>query len=184
MFSKPKLLTAAALTLAGLGFACQKHQPNPPAVACRPAKPADSLPTLRSEGQPAETPLVEKLLPKETPPGRVDGERTADGFFKYEARRNIFVPVDHGHPRYTHGGQPVGLEHLIAEHGHARSSAGKWTRNEIETAHANSHFWEKSRASTRSPNVSQKSVSSNTSSCPNGVCGNPSRSRGLFGRRR
>jgi hypothetical protein len=178
MFSKPKLLTAAALTLAGLGFACQK-QPVAPAPAPTPVV-VDVEPVVE---QP-QTPLVEKLLPKEKPPGRVDGERTADGFFKYEARRNIFVPVDHGHPRYTHGGQPVGLEHLIAEHGHARSSAGKWTRNEIETAHANSHFWEKSRASTRSPNVSQKSVSSNTSSCPNGVCGNPSRSRGLFGRRR
>jgi hypothetical protein len=180
---KAKLLTAAALTLAGLGFACQK-QPVVPALAPTPVV-VDVEPVVE---QP-QTPLVEKLLPNHIAEpskmvGPVDGQLSPDGFFEYEARRNIYVPVDFGHPRYTHGGQPVGLEHLIAEHGHARSSAGKWTRNEIETAHANSHFWEKSRASTRSPNVSQKSVSSNTSSCPNGVCGNPSRSRGLFGRRR
>lgn len=127
-----------------------------------------------------ETPLVEKLLVKE-PAGPVDGQRTADNFFEFDATRNIWAPVDHGHTRYTENGHASTAEHLIREHGHARSSASKWTQEELEIAHANSHWWEK----THSQKISfqPKAVSQMSSSCPNGQCGNPSRSRGIFRRR-
>lgn len=170
-------IALALIVCAGLGFAAGKHQPNPPAVARSPAKPAEVL-TTRSEGQPAKTPLVEKLIPKK-PAGPADGDLSTGGKFRYESRRNAYIPVDFGNRRYTHGGQAVGAAHLV-EHGHDPSAVAVWTQAEREIAHANDHA---SQASTRSANVSQKSVSQYTSSCPNGQCGNPSYSRGLFRRR-
>jgi hypothetical protein len=178
---KAKLLTAAALTLAGLGLACN-HKPSAPG-ALHPQTATPSVEPVRDDdgGAVVPTPSVAKLLPKAKPAGPVDGERSADGYFEYESARNIYVPVDFGHPRYTHGGQRVGLEHLIAEHGHARSSAGEWTQNELEVAHANSHYWEKTHGATRQVAAP---ASSFTSACPNGNCGNTKMGRGLFGRRR
>lgn len=176
---KAKLITAAALTLAGMGAIASQN-------TAERRSSAGSEPEAASRIGPApasvESPLVEKLLVKEKPAGPADGQLTADGFFKFDASRRAWVPVDHGHPRYLHNKGRVGLEHLIAEHGHARSSAEKWTQEELEIAHANSHWWEK----THSQKISfqPETVSQMSSSCPGGQCGNPSRSRGLFGRRR
>jgi hypothetical protein len=172
-----KRIALALIACAGLGFiAGNRTQPEPPAAACSPAKPAETTSAVRSD-QPAETPLVAKLLPKAKPAGPVDGERTADGYFYFDADRGAWIPVDFGHPWYDHNDAPVTLAHLIAEHGHKRSSASKWTRSEIETAHANSHFWERTHGVKRSTVVVQKS------NCPGGVCPSTSRSRGFFRRR-
>lgn len=148
-----------------------------------------------SEGQPVETPLVATLLPgggesespsKAAPPDHfvepnklVDGQLSEDGYFRLDLKYGTWRPVDFGHPRYSHNGGPVGAEHLIREHHHARSSVEKWTQEDLEIAHANVHYWEKLHGVTRSPNVSQKTDFRNTS-CPSGNCPSPARSRGLF----
>ena len=188
-------IALALIACAGLGFAAGKADKNAATsqqvVACAPA-PATAIVDAGPVVEQPQTPLVEKLLPKEDygpvipigPPKKVgpsDGQRTADNFFEYDATRNIWAPVDHGHTRYTENGHAPTAEHLIREHGHARSSASKWTQAELEIAHANSHWWEK----THSQKISfqPKTVSQMSSSCPNGQCGSPSRSRGIFRRR-
>jgi hypothetical protein len=145
---------------------------------------------LRSEGQPVETPLVEKLVVKSpqvaethqnSPQLPADGQLSPGGNFRYSIARDIYIPVDKGNVRYTENGHAPTAEHLIREHGHARSSAEKWTQAEREIAHANDHAAMSQRV-TRSSNVSQETVFRNT--CPSGQCGNGNIRVGIFGRRR
>ncbi len=186
---KAKLLTAAALSLAGLGFACQKP------VASTPA-PTTPVVDIQPVVEQPQTPLVEKLVPKKPAPPKgtehlvgdkaffvdrngllyIDGATTKSGLFKYEAARNIYVPVDFGNVWHSHNKRRPTAEHLIATHGHAPSSVAKWTQREIEICHANDHAAEYA--------AKQAATAAYSLSCPNGQCGNPSYGRGLFGRRR
>ena len=176
---KAKLITAAALTLVGCGFLASRDNP----TAERRSSPGSESPAVPNRVSPApapvETPLVAKLVPKSpskaAPPALRDGQLSPGKNFYYEAARNIYVPVDFGHTRYTENGHAPTAEHLIREHGHARSSAEKWTEAEREIAHANSHAASK---------VVKAAAPTYSSTCPNGQCGNPSYGRGLLGRRR
>lgn len=171
-----KRIALALLACAGLGYVAGRQPVLPNGSRSSEPVPEQTAVTRIAAPAPVETPSIEKMLPKK-PAGPVHGTRTEDGFFYFHQDRKAWIPVDLGHPRYDFNDAPVTLEHLITEHGHARSSASKWTRDEIETAHANSHYWEKAHGVKRAAVVVQ------SSSCPGGVCPSPSRSRGLFRRR-
>ena len=182
---KAKLITAATLTLAGCGLLAGRNTtaerrspagPEPPAAVNRIVPASASV----------ETPLVAKLLPgggesespsKAAPPALRDGQLSPGGNFRYDADRNAYIPVDFGHTRYTENGHAPTVEHLIREHGHARSSAEKWTEAERQIAHANSHAASKVVRTVYPPVLNQ------TSGCPGGKCPSSPSSRGLFRRR-
>jgi hypothetical protein len=171
---------ALVIIAASLGYVAGQKTPAEDVAVVVPAvvTPAANDNTPDVIVPPVETPLVDKMLPKpvQAPkPTIADGQISPGGNFRYEAARNIFVPIDKGHPRYDYNDAPVTLEHLIAAHGHARHSASKWTREEIEIAHANSHYQEKMNAARAAAPV-------RASGCPGGVCPSPSRG-GLFRRR-
>ena len=177
-----KTAILALLACAGLGFAAGRSDKtaatSAQVYANQSAGPQRSEPGPATEGQPVESPLVAKLIPQpvkvqaKAKPTVLEGQLSKGGNFRYESARNIWVPVDKGNRRYTHGGRPVGAAHLI-EHGHHPSCVYKWTQSEMEIAHANDH----------AATAVVKAAPVSYSSCPNGQCGNPSYRRGLFGRR-
>lgn len=195
-----KRIALALIACAGLGFVAGRTPVLPTDSRRSEPAPAETL-DVRSESQPvepswvrknarpipappAQTPLVEKLLVKEPAVVKESltvqgGQLSPGGNFRFSAARNAWIPVDKGNRRYTENGHAPTAEHLIREHGHARSSAEKWTQSEREIAHANSHWWEKRQAAVRQ----QAYRAVVDSACPGGVCGNSSR-LGLFGRRR
>lgn len=164
------IIWATIILLAGLS----KSLPVLPSASQRSevARPAVS------EGRPVETPLVEALLPKEPdhvvePDELVDGQRSPGGNFAYEAARNAWIPIDFSHAWHSHNRQRPTAEHLIATHGHARSSVEKWTQREIEICHANDHAAEYAAKQAALEDCRLT-----------GTCGNPTMGRGLLGRRR
>jgi hypothetical protein len=164
-----KRIALALIACAGCGFLAGRTQPEPDGV---PDNPKPTVAAPETDETPAiQTPLVAKLLPgggvkeapsKAAPPafvGPYDGDLSPGGNFRYSAARNLWVPVDKGNRRYTHGGQSVGAAHLI-EHGHHHSAVAKWTQAEREIAHANDHAILGA--------VRQVAPPRYTSSCPNG----------------
>lgn len=181
-----KRIALALIACAGLGFIAGRQ----------PVLPSDSRrsepvrPVLNSEAGPVETPLVEKLLVptvKDSLPVAPtvkesltiqDGQLSPGGNFRYEAARDIWVPVDKGNRQYRlSDGSFVTAEHLIEEHNHHPDCANQWTRAELEIAHANDHAGE-----ARVTSVPQEIVYSKD--CPGGNCGNTKMGRGLLRRRR
>jgi hypothetical protein len=162
---KAKLITAAALTIAGLGFACQK-QPVVPAPAPTPVV-VDVEPVVE---QP-QTPLVEKLLPKEKPQP-VDGQLSPGKQWRWSESQWAWVPVKQAGPAWVQNGHSATIDHLVREHGYSRSSLAHLTQRQLDVLHSNAH------------NAARAAAPVRASGCPGGNCPSPSRSRGLFGRRR
>jgi hypothetical protein len=163
-----KRIALALIACAGLGFVAGQKPATSESVAvvaCTPA-PVDTEPTIE---QP-QTPLVEKLLPKK--PQLVDGQLSPGKQWRWSESQWAWVPVKVAGPAWVQNGHSATVDHLVREHGYSRASLVNLTQAQLDVLHSNSHNAARAAAPVRS------------SGCPGGNCPSPSRSRGLFGRRR
>lgn len=171
---KAKLITAAALTLAGCGFLASRDNP----TAERRSSPGSESPAVPTRVSPApapvETPLVAKLVPKSpskaAPPALRDGQLSPRGQWRWSESQWAWVPIKSVGPAWVQDGHSATISHLVNEHGYSRSSLEKLTQAQLDVLHSNAHNAARAAAPVRS------------SGCPGGVCPSPS-SRGLFRRR-
>ncbi len=172
---KAKIVTASALFLAGLGAIASVNQ-GP--QRSEPA-PAETL-EVRSEGQPVETPLVAKLLPKspqvaethqKSPQLPVDGQLSPGGQWRWNEAQWAWVPVKQAGPAWVQDGHSATIDHLVNEHGYKRASLVNLTQQQLDVLHSNAHNAARAAAPVRS-------------SCPSGNCPNTNVRVGIFGRRR
>lgn len=123
---------------------------------------------------PAETPLVEKLIPKAEPVRNpyklVDGQLSPGKQWRWNQSQWAWVPVKAAGPAWVQDGHSATISHLVSEHGYRRSSLEKLTQAQLDVLHSNAHNAARAAAPVRS------------SGCPGGNCPAPSRG-GLFRRR-
>ena len=172
---KAKLIIAAALTLAGLGAIASQSQPVLPTDSQRSEPgPAEGSQSVRVEKQPVETPLVEKLLPtRENKPAEpADGQLSPGKQWRWSESQWAWVPVKQAGPSWVQDGHSATIDHLVSEHGYSRASLANLTQAQLDVLHSNAH------------NAARAAAPVRASGCPGGNCPSPSRSRGLFGRRR
>lgn len=175
---KAKLITAAALTLAGCGLLASR---NPTAERRSPAgpEPPAAVNRIVPASAPVETPLVAKLIPgggesespsKAAPPALRDGQLSPGGQWRWSESQWAWIPVKSAGPAWVQDGHSATIHHLATVHGYSPSYLSKLTQSQLDVLHSNAHNAARAAAPVRS------------SGCPGGVCPSPSRG-GLFRRR-
>jgi hypothetical protein len=167
-----KRIALALIACAGLGFIAGNHTvQEPPAVRTSGTATPSVEPVRDDDGGAVVTPLVEKLLPKEKPQ-LVDGQLSPGKQWRWSESQWAWVPVKQAGPAWVQNGHSATIDHLVREHGYSRSSLAHLTQAQLNVLHSNAH------------NAARAAAPVRASGCPGGICPSPSRSRGLFGRRR